>query len=208
MRLIPQSDFNPRSPCGERRRYCLIRSSTVYFNPRSPCGERPHYNSRACPRVLFQSTLPVRGATAGRDPIGGYYCSFQSTLPVRGATLTATDIVAPPPNFNPRSPCGERRRACGLRLIPQSDFNPRSPCGERPPTEQKSLEGLQFQSTLPVRGATAASYWERRGATISIHAPRAGSDALPSKCVATQGYFNPRSPCGERLYSRKNIRVC
>ena len=34
------------------------------------------------------------------------------------------------PDFNPRSPCGER-----LQLFPvegsHGDFNPRSPCGER-----------------------------------------------------------------------------
>ncbi len=36
-------------------------------------------------RVLFQSTLPVRGATLQPDNLGGID-GFQSTLPVRGAT--------------------------------------------------------------------------------------------------------------------------
>ena len=34
-------DFNPRSPCGERRYQVVVRfCSVLYFNPRSPCGER------------------------------------------------------------------------------------------------------------------------------------------------------------------------
>ena len=34
----------------------------------------------------------------------------------------------------------------------------------------------EFQSTLPVRGATQAHTGGRAGLTISIHAPREGSD--------------------------------
>ena len=34
---------------------------------------------------------------------------FQSTLPLRGATLAIRDIDCVTGNFNPHSPCGERR---------------------------------------------------------------------------------------------------
>ena len=34
------------------------------FNPRSPCGERRDINGAKLPTLLFQSTLPVWGATA------------------------------------------------------------------------------------------------------------------------------------------------
>ena len=81
-------------------------------------------------------------------------------------------------------------------------------------------EELEFQSTLPLRGATL---WCRSGAperSISIHAPLTGSDTIweamaltgwisihapltGSDCLVTRGYcygtyFNPRSPYGER----------
>ena len=56
-------------------------------------------------------------------------------------------------NFNPRSPCGERRKACGNQNG-AAYFNPRSPCGERPILGRKAPECFY----------------------ISIHAPRAGSD--------------------------------
>ena len=130
--------------------------------------------------MLFQSTLPVRGATAyrsgsqgrgkisihapraGSDPrrrvCNGRRRGFQSTLPVRGATHAAAQIL---------------------------------------------FALMEFQSTLPVRGATSTISLYFIVAPISIHAPRAGSDRLrTSSCRLYLSYFNPRSPCGERLYSK------
>ena len=55
--------FNPRSPYGERRSACRNSSIGDYFNPRSPYGER-RTQALACYIILvFQSTLPLRGAT-------------------------------------------------------------------------------------------------------------------------------------------------
>ena len=80
--------------------------------------------------------------------------------------------------------------------------------------------GVQFQSTLPARGATSGltlaltspAHFNPRSphgerpclrplaafSAISIHAPRTGSDVfwiLLDKCLE---HFNPRSPHGER----------
>ena len=53
----------------------------------------------------------------------------------------------------------------------------------------------EFQSTLPVRGATKPGIQRIRIKGISIHAPREGSD---NKCgnqsVRLSENFNPRSP--------------
>ena len=124
----------------------------------------------------FQSTLPVRGATMRpmawmREKI------FQSALPVRGATVRHTTGTGIGLDFNPRSPRGERPWTWeGCRA--HGYFNPRSPWRERPPgytLRECSVCGIsihaprgesdpicavkptvtaQFQSTLPVRGAT------------------------------------------------------
>ena len=60
-----------------------------------------------------------------------------------------------------------------------------------------------FQSTLPVRGATMYIINYKNGITISIHAPRAGSDSHgPETASSWRRYFNPRSPCGERRQLR------
>ena len=103
----------------------------------------------------------------------------------------------------------------------EGDFNPRSPHGERPWEPPGVRPGDLFQSTLPARGATRrARPAERRNKSISIHAPRTGSDATKSSSgrrpaisihaprtgsdqikpgtVRQNGDFNPRSPHGER----------
>ena len=50
-----------------------------------------------------------------------------------------------------------------------------------------------------MRGATPFEAIEDIIDTISIHAPRAGSDQWVSQLAPRDSYFNPRSPCGERL---------
>ena len=101
-------NFNPRSQCGERQMELLQTRHHPYFNPRSPCGERPDYRRNRKRTRRFQSTLPVRGATARADSCGRSWI-FQSTLPVRGATLQYPSDFGCCSHFNPRSPCGERR---------------------------------------------------------------------------------------------------
>ena len=90
--------FNPRSPCGERLCYAKRLNLTRDFNPRSPCGERRQnllriisnreFISIHAPRVgsdirnttfrkldiVFQSTLPVWGATAKMHRF--FFCIF------------------------------------------------------------------------------------------------------------------------------------
>ncbi len=55
-----------------------------------------------------------------------------------------------------------------------------------------------FLSTLPARGATRRLERQRPGKTISIHAPREGSDRLIDAGGLVQQNFYPRSPRGER----------
>ena len=123
------------------------------FNPHSPCGERRLQHSENRRKARFQSTLPMRGAT---------------TCPA----ATITRLLA---NFNPHSPCGERRHD-----IPNPPFrcyfNPHSPCGERPPVAPVSPLRPEFQSTLPMRGATLYDLIR----------------------FSPMRNFNPHSPCGER----------
>ena len=146
--------FNPRSPCGERRNGADIYTAPRQnFNPRSPCGERRYRAKVTVGKDIFQSTLPVRGATRRCTKKQCIASKFQSTLPVRGATMdrrgaaciSGISIHAPRAgsdmpdirkthrydDFNPRSPCGERRSSYKSSLLYPCDFNPRSPCGER-----------------------------------------------------------------------------
>ena len=117
-----------------------------HFNPRSPCGERPAQYHPLTDIVLFQSTLPVWGAT----PL----LVLLRTLPLIsihaprvGSDCSREGKLKRLKNFNPRSPCGERQLAVtpisihaprvgsDKNLWEKSstlcNFNPRSPCGER-----------------------------------------------------------------------------
>ncbi len=104
-------------------------------------------------------------------------------------------------HFNPRSPCGERHAPGGELLGSYNNFNPRSPCGERHRRRVAHHAGDEFQSTLPVRGATLPQRAPLRHMGISIHAPRAGSDSSTISSMSVRSYFNPRSPCGERRFA-------
>ena len=59
----------------------------------------------------------------------------------------------------------------------REDFNPRSPYGERLFLRRSRGRGPQFQSTLPLRGATNLGQYFDSLAYISIHAPLTGSDS-------------------------------
>ena len=100
-------------------------------------------------------------------------------------------------DFNPRSPCGERRYVTARQLeaelisthapragsdpvgygsqVKHRYFNPRSPCGERLDAILPGMSAVRFQPTLPVRGATGLAMRGHLTIVISTHAPRTGS---------------------------------
>ena len=149
------------------------------------------------PKPAFQSTHPLRGATRCVWRLSICRGGFQSTHPLRGATeplpLSTTSISIS--IHAPLAGCdGCVEYDGGSRLISihaplagcdpgkasaerQPDhFNPRTPCGVRLVRASGYRASAVFQSTHPLRGATAkCSCWEYR-ACISIHAPLAGCD--------------------------------
>ena len=124
---------------------------------------------------LFQSTLPVWGATFLPSVYAISTMLFQSTLPVWGATgyVETKDKQCVISIHAPRVGSDRIRN---LLDLPVNDFNPRSPCGER--------LASTFRMALPMM--------------ISIHAPRVGSDPRRLRPGLPARYFNPRSPWGER----------
>ena len=176
-RDIPPGYFNPRSPCGERRKQTGQNSAVCVFQSTLPVrGATVPQKTQDCARAIsihapragsdsgqpdeddtfsrFQSTLPVRGATAF-DAASRYGAmSFQSTLPVRGATPPDLSYHLMVDYFNPRSPCGERLfklRQPFIILRFQSTLPVRGATCQKTST---LMIKKRFQSTLPVRGAT------------------------------------------------------
>ena len=145
------------------------------FNPRSPCGERPWVSVLYSEAGVFQSTLPVRGATAWGRLRKRAIVRFQSTLPVRGATTAVRDTPTIPA-FQSTLPVRGATGAAGVRCTEQAAFQSTLPVRGATLYSRVSLPRLIFQSTLPVRGAT-----------------------VPAICYLSRARnFNPRSPCGER----------
>ena len=174
-------NFNPRTPCGVRLPFFIPRQGGENFNPRTPCGVRQRGRYPGGGQQVFQSTHPVRGATApepDRLQSGG----ISIHAPRAGCDGEDHRTDGDHRHFNPRTPCGVRQRArdpCPGR----GDFNPRTPCGVRPLACCVFLEDPAFQSTHPVRGATSLWLGRRR----------------QSK------HFNPRTPCGVRPSRRVSL---
>ena len=124
----------------------------------------------------FQSTLPMRGATCWPG-VSRYRGVISIHAPHAGSDWINPTMATYSPYFNPRSPCGERPTLHSTRTRP-----------------------ARFQSTLPMRGATCWPGVSRYRGVISIHAPHAGSDWINPTMATYSPYFNPRSPCGERLH--------
>ena len=117
-----------------------------------------------------------------------------------GSDSHSTVYATPPLNFNPRSPCGERRDLAQTLRNFLNNFNPRSPCGERRPLPQPSRHRQNISIHAPRVGSDQEYIDLVEEAQISIHAPRVGSDWTAIILIAHLEYFNPRSPCGERPF--------
>ena len=82
---------------------------------------------------------------------------FQSTLPTRGATrLEVQDMERTEISIHAPHTGSDLNRF--LLILCKPNFNPRSPHGERPNCRRSSIWMSAFQSTLPTRGATPATY--------------------------------------------------
>ena len=81
--------------------------------------------------------------------------AFQSTLPVGGAT-SVTALAVNALKISIHAPRGGSDLPGGGQVKRLPDFNPRSPWGERLRQDMDTIVGMEFQSTLPVGGATIA----------------------------------------------------
>ena len=144
------------------------------------------------------SPISIHAPRTGSDLLvklwSGAELIFQSTLPARGATYVLRSASAKNGNFNPRSPHGERHQHLRRYLIlcyisihaPRTgsdaqnvgqnyiadNFNPRSPHGER--RDRRADNSL--------------------ACAISIHAPRTGSDVYPTLLMAGRSAFQSTLP--------------
>ena len=191
--------FNPRSPWGERLGSCSDRESqriisihaprggsdprtrmyllwSGYFNPRSPWGERPVQRRRLLWILVFQSTLPVGGATSYES--GKFYRNGISIHAPRGGS-----------DYHTRK---------GLSIMAKISIHAPRGGSDRTKYWLFQMAGT-FQSTLPVGGATS-----KTASRQSVHhvfqstLPVGGATSGKLSATSSEVYFNPRSPWGER----------
>ena len=130
-----------------------IRHAAGHFNPRSPCGER---------QVLplsghFRRAISIHAPRAGSDALE--------------AVMDGLDSIS---IHAPRAGSDLAPHRSTIQSFHISIHAPRA--GSDPITVAALQSDGKFQSTLPVRGATAMEEETMAKKEISIHAPRAGSD--------------------------------
>ena len=209
-------DFNPRAPCGARRSSARWTSRRCYFNPRAPCGARLDVQRP----VRRPHDISIHAPHAGRDPVGREQqvlhdisihaphagrdvsslmlslpvVAFQSTRPMRGATRSSARWTSRRCYFNPRAPCGARRRVPASRGPARTNFNPRAPCGARrtlPPTRDSASE---ISIHAPHAGRDLAGVLVDQPPLISIHAPHAGRDGRQLLLLDSHFVFQSTRP--------------
>ena len=137
---------------------------------------------------LFLSTLPARGATRifSTEPL---FVDISIHAPREGSDRLRPQPHRPDPDFYPRSPRGERP---GRMAWPPHTAGFLSTLPARGATglaARYSRGGATFLSTLPARGATNGHDTGLIQKTISIHAPREGSDPIPTACARWPSTF-------------------
>ena len=168
------SNFNPRAPCGARLAGKVLCCCWIYFNPRAPCGARRFGGNCYRQSQRFQSTRPLRGAT-DTSRSGSYHNRFQSTRPLRGATGMPLG-VEPSQQISIHAPLAGRDRSRWDRLCNLGDFNPRAPCGARRRIFPRSRRVKWISIHAPLAGRDCIDFAKNADHRISIHAPLAGRD--------------------------------
>ena len=103
----------------------------------------------------------MRGATGGVGDNAGDGQLFQSTLPVRGATGSVPVVGHPVQRISihaPREGGAGNTKSIGVEICVFQSTLPVRGATTRP--TRRSTTHFIFQSTLPVRGATTSGLWQ------------------------------------------------
>ena len=150
---INTSNFNPRSPQGERLKRATLDKKLPRFQSTLPAGERlsvlsclapaqRHFNPRSPQgeRLMtsiaykFAKKISIHAPRRGSDYADVYAApdtlTFQSTLPAGGATALRSSMSTSL-KFQSTLPAGGATWVLSFHVLAMFYFNPRSPQGER-----------------------------------------------------------------------------
>ena len=229
-----RAHFNPRTPYGVRPCQVHLPLCPQHISIHAPLAG---CDTTQTVVVAGRAQISIHAPLAGCNAEGVYwdiirYAKFQSTHPLRGATAGA-ELLAVPGLISIHAPlagCDHPAR-CSSRQ--GHHFNPRTPCGVRHPVasgdghghgisihaplagcdagyDYDTVQDRVFQSTHPLRGATVMDAFYAVHRKISIHAPLAGCDVNMAHIGKLNDDFNPRTPCGVRQqkYTNSSVYFC
>ena len=129
----------------------------------------------APPEQVISIHAPRTGSDVGNLRRADSALLFQSTLPARGATVSHPFLFISGNNFNPRSPHGERQCSFPQRLSRRL-FQSTLPARGATLVQWGNLRHVPISIHAPRTGSDLRELHGVLGADISIHAPRTGSD--------------------------------
>ena len=125
------TDFNPRAPCGARHRHIVKFTPRIIFQSTRPVWGATHSLQSQAKLRQFQSTRPVWGATSSSFHLACSPSPFQSTRPVWGATVRPAVRPAQRSSISIHAPRVGRDPTRPATAVSIRYFNPRAPCGAR-----------------------------------------------------------------------------
>ena len=172
----PQTPFQPTLPARGATASASAHTTPTTISTHAPrTGSDVEFADDARRVAPFQPTLPARGATLALR-FASSRCSISTHAPRTGsdtdpdgesyetnhisthAPRTGSDdyvrretIELVISTHAPRTGSDDKMIAASSALM---HFNPRSPHGERPAVSPRRILSMQFQPTLPARGAT------------------------------------------------------
>ena len=175
--LLYALDFNPRAPCGARRRTADQTRFPAGFQSTRPVWGATSLYTASWMGIAISIHAPRVGRDEGGETAALFYLNFNPRAPCGARRPFAVSWTSQTADFNPRAPCGARllpaciccigfspfqstRPVWGatqlMSAVPRlsTDFNPRAPCGARPECLRMITKNTAFQSTRPVWGAT------------------------------------------------------
>ena len=151
---------------------------------------------------LGQVTISIHAPREGSDTVpAGQSVNFHISIhaPREGSDITPAAIKALAKLISIHAPREGSDASLWYNVCMKYNFYPRSPRGERRCNGCCKTCNKRFLSTLPARGATARCPHPGLQSSISIHAPREGSDVVTvANRLTDRQNFYPRSPRGER----------
>ena len=86
------ADFNPRAPCGARRRAGAMWRRHAIFQPTRPLRGATTDGSTGAHWSMISTHAPLAGRDSRASAGVSCFCIFQPTRPLRGATVLALDV--------------------------------------------------------------------------------------------------------------------